>query len=251
MVATEECRIISIGCNGEWGFEEAVIRALPSCRIDTFDCTGTWPVPEHISDRVTLHKLCMGSVQDTADPQFVTYQGMLDVAHISGRPTFLKMDMEGYEYQSLRTMIHGSSPSLRPAQIALELHFSNWKDSNSRLSWKDRAKDVGEIALFMDFLYKHGNYYLLDRRDNLSCPSCTEILLASNVEQYSGGFSKGEATFQSHQLAARGQHLKQWNGAAYALSDQFNASATQLVFGTESNQGLSMSVRGEAWLTTG
>ena len=41
----------------------------------------------------------------------------------------------------------------------------------------NRYKSAGEVALFMDSLYRRGGYYLTDRHDNPYCQHCTEVVL--------------------------------------------------------------------------
>ena len=60
-----------------------------------------------------------------------------------------------------------------PEQISLELHYGT---SMQELPWFGRFKSAGEVALWMDQLWRVGRYLLVDRRDGI-CPHCTELLL--------------------------------------------------------------------------
>lgn len=79
------------------------------------------------------------------------------------------------------------TPHRLPQQIALELHYHNWEESNAGMAWKDRDKTFGEIAAFMDMLWRFGHYYVVDQHDNGSCPACTEILLVRFPEHVTHG----------------------------------------------------------------
>ena len=51
-------------------------------------------------------------------------------------------------------------------------------DSTPTLTFiPNRYKSAGEVALFMDSLYRRGGYYLTDRHDNPYCQHCTEVVL--------------------------------------------------------------------------
>ena len=64
-----------------------------------------------------------------------------------------------------------------PEQISFELHYVT-NNSGRGLSWFNRYKTPGEIAIFMDRLYHYGGYMLVDRRDNYDCMSCSEVVVA-------------------------------------------------------------------------
>ena len=78
------------------------------------------------------------------------------------------MDIEGFEYDVLSAMLVSAkaTPELLPQQLALEIHY---KTQFKELPWFGRYKSAGEIALFMDALYRLGGYHLTDRHDNLFC----------------------------------------------------------------------------------
>ena len=178
------CKVLSIGSNNEWNFEEEVVR-LTNCTVETFDCTGggkNWSVPEAIRDRVRLHEVCLSKNSSTiGDRQYVTYKEMLAIASVDEFPAYLKMDIEGWEYDVLRSMVE--SGEKLPNQIAFELHYGNWDTSNEGMSWAKRDKRADELALFMDYLWRFGHYYVVDRRDNGSCSVCSELLLVRIARQ--------------------------------------------------------------------
>ncbi len=97
----------------------------------------------------------------------------MSLIRASGPPLYLKMDIEGYEYQVLRSIIDDGF--LMPTQIAFELHYATGMKG---LPWKGRSKSSGEIATFMEYLHHQGGYFLLDRNDNIRCNACTELLVS-------------------------------------------------------------------------
>jgi len=173
------CVVISIGSNGEWEFEEDVFRRT-NCTVHTFDCTvpaATAP-PAAISTRVFFHRLCIGADSRVVPGvgTFVAWPALLVRIGASAPPSFLKMDVEGFEYDVLGTMLESAEakPELLPQQLGLEIHY---KTRFRELPWFGRYKSAGEVALFMDSLYRRGGYYLTDRHDNPYCQHCTEVVL--------------------------------------------------------------------------
>jgi hypothetical protein len=169
---TTGCTIISLGSNNQWGFEEAIFHNLSRCQIHTFDCTV--PVnskpPAHISARTTLHRICIGDRDSGKNGTiFKSWESIMNLINETRAPLYLKMDIEGHEYSVLQSIIDGNF--LIPMQIAVELH-------HSRRSWMPNGKSSTELALFMEYLYRKGGYFLIDRHDNPFCSSCSEILLS-------------------------------------------------------------------------
>jgi hypothetical protein len=167
------CTIVSLGSNNQWGFEEAVFSKLTSCQIHTFDCTvpvGSKP-PPHISARTTLHRICIGEQESEMDgmPHFRSWKTIMNMLHETKAPLYLKMDIEGYEYGVLKSILENNV--LLPMQIAVELH-------HSAMQPVPNGKSAIELALFMEYLYTKGGYFLIDRNDNPLCASCSEILLS-------------------------------------------------------------------------
>jgi hypothetical protein len=176
LVPTVPCTIISLGSNNQWGFEEAVFREMPNCHIHTFDCTLTGDVrpPGHIASRTTLHPICIG-FEDKSDRQglkFMSWKSIMKLIKMSHSPLYLKMDIEGHEYEVLRNILQENY--LLPMQIAMEVHYLTHVD----VTWQPRRKISAEIGSFMEFLYHAGGYFLIDRHDNPFCPHCSEILVS-------------------------------------------------------------------------
>jgi hypothetical protein len=169
-----DCTIISLGSNNEWGFEEEIFKRT-SCKVHTFDCTVANNVepPEAIRSRVTLHKVCVG-VEDKiiGGLKFVTWESLLALTGTASSPTFLKMDIEGFEWEVLPHIINKDTS---PLQISFELHYQT---QMKELAWQRNGKNAEDILLFFDALYEKGGYFVIDRHDNDRCEHCTELLVS-------------------------------------------------------------------------
>jgi Methyltransferase FkbM domain len=169
------CTIISLGSNNQWGFEEAIFANFPDCEIHTLDCNLAKEVrpPIEISSRTTLHPVCVGSQDAIVDGRhYLSWKSITRLINVTDAPLYLKMDIEGFEYEVLRSIVE--EKFLSPMQIAFELHFK----TDNPVSWIKRSKSSVEIAMFLEYLYHQGGYFLIDRHDNIFCPHCTEILIS-------------------------------------------------------------------------
>lgn len=196
------CTVVSLGSMDKWDFETSIYHHT-ACHVHTFDCTisnRTLP-PAQIRPRVTFHHACVAardfrskgpvynskgpvSTGKTAVRTFHTWPTLLKSAKITGTgsaaggsrgPTLLKIDVEGFEWEALIAMVQSSK--LLPDQIAMELHYGT---SLAELPWYGRFKSAGEIALWMDAMWRHGRYLLVDYRRG-ACPHCAELLLATET----------------------------------------------------------------------
>ena len=169
-----DCVIYSVGSNNQWGFEISVV-ANTKCRVETFDCTVNADVrpPSNIANRVRLHRVCISDSDYVRDGrQYLTWKSVNKLTGIQNSPTFLKMDIEGYEFPVLRSIIDAGE--YLPLQIAVEVHFIRFEQGVPDFRYVSTA----ELLAFMQYIYKFGGYYLIDRNDNRFCPHCTEIVLA-------------------------------------------------------------------------
>ena len=97
------CTIVSLGSNNQWGFEEAIFKEIPRCMIHTFDCTVKTSVrpPASIASRTTLHRICIGAADETTAGglPFLSWGSVMQLIGATEPPLYLKMDIEGYEYE--------------------------------------------------------------------------------------------------------------------------------------------------------
>ncbi len=148
------CLVFSLGSNNQWTFEQAVLRASPACVVHTFDCTLTGeqarPPPG-----VVFHSTCMGHSSNTCG-----YSTLMRQMDLHGVPQYLKVDIEGYEYETLLEYLMEarmrSTSVVLPAQIAVEVH---------RLT-SAVDLDRAELAEFANALHALGGYTIVHRRDN-------------------------------------------------------------------------------------
>lgn len=176
----DDCHVISIGSRGQWAFERDVVTKT-RCRVSTFDCTGDFQVPDNLRERVTSYKICLARA--TKLPFLMDWVTMMAHAGVTKSPSYVKMDIEGHEWDVLQDMIQVGV--FLPDQIAFELHWKTWKarswESRGQLvggpTWMGREKTAAEIALFMHMLYCLGKFRLASRNDNPFCSYCTELLL--------------------------------------------------------------------------
>ena len=200
------CTVLSIGSNGQWAFEEDIVRKT-RCHVDVFDCTvhPLVEVPAKIASRVTLHRTCLGSPPRTqrdfflhvprdragntnwrarqwrrghGKHAFTDYAGVLSRSRLSAgqRPALLKMDIEGYEWDVLANITHHPNA---PMQIAVELHFQTMMPP---LPWFGVFKSPAEILALGNMLRRSG-YMLVARDDSTACRWCTETLWVKVADQ--------------------------------------------------------------------
>ena len=178
--------LISIGSNDQWGFEEAALSTGKFDRIHVFDCTLKGDgrpkrMPRSIANRVKFYPWCLATNTYTARSgrRFGNYTQLMALTNEKRAPELLKMDIEGWEWEVLPSLLHSSvSRDIMPRQIAFELHVSTYPLAAKIAPpsfW--RTKTPGEVAALMAELFAY-NYALIDRRDNPKCPHCTEIVLA-------------------------------------------------------------------------
>lgn len=70
-----------------------------------------------------------------------------------------------------------------PSQIAMQMHYRVSPEKSHGLLWAGRDKQMGEIATFMDLLWRYGGYFLIDRVDPPTCETCTNVLLVRHIGQ--------------------------------------------------------------------
>jgi hypothetical protein len=173
------CVVISLGSNGQFGFEEAVVRKTMHCVVHTYDCTGFWELPEHLKARVTFHRACIASESKTvAGREYLDYNGVLRRSGLvaAGQaaarpPAHLKMDIEGWEYDVMRSIFMSQDLKMFPQQVSLEIHWWTGGDYTYK-----GVISAGELLALGSAMYRAG-YVIIDSRSNLGCHQCIELTL--------------------------------------------------------------------------
>mmetsp|Transcript_6399 Transcript_6399/g.11005 ORF Transcript_6399/g.11005 Transcript_6399/m.11005 type:complete len:288 (-) Transcript_6399:62-925(-) len=175
-----DCHVLSVGSNDQWGFEEEVRQKLSHCYTHTFDCTldGS-PQKKPKDPNVKFYPYCVGGgSEDKVDRgngnAFRTYAELVEATGIQHPPKLLKMDIEGFEYDVLTSMLN-SSPEFLPQQIMMEVH---WASRMVGLEWMLRTRQTAELAMFFDLMFNKGGYLPIRvEYFGSGCPTCMEILM--------------------------------------------------------------------------
>ncbi len=159
--AESGCVVLSLGSNNQWSFEEAMVRLAPHCTIHTFDCTVARPRGMPIDGNVVFHRQCIGRSGTTCG-----HMTIMEIVQLVGKtPLYLKIDIEGWEYEALAEFLveaHGALPS----QIAVELHASTpLLDLDERM-----------LRAFVFMMREVGGYVPVHRRDNPLGYGASEVL---------------------------------------------------------------------------
>lgn len=181
VMETANCNIISIGSNDQWGFENEVMQKFAGCVTHTFDCTLKDNIPRHKpqSDDIRFYPYCLGSTN--AQPPYQTYEQIWNATQVhamqqiktTAPPTLLKMDIEGFEYDVIQSILSSDS-SIWPEQIMMEVH---WATRMVDLPWMPRTRTAAEIALFFGGLFNFSGYIVAHSRTFDGCEPCMEVLL--------------------------------------------------------------------------
>lgn len=180
----EECNVVSIGSNDQWGFENQMVKT--KCNVATFDCTVTHPKNKPDSEQVQFYSQCISHRKESYsinNRQYNTYFDLINAAGFtnnnhtsSSRINYMKMDVEGYEYGVITNMIRYSREHdlmhLLPDQLQLEFHYATWMYD---LPWSLRTRTTGELVAFFSMLFREAGYVAV-HFENQRWPTLREIL---------------------------------------------------------------------------
>lgn len=112
--------LLSFGISNDVSFEKDFGKYNPNCRIFCFDPTVD-SLPEHI-ENANFYKIGIDSKSNLEYKTLNDIINMVDISESDLKYTFLKMDIEGYEWN---VFSHSESFKIlnKIDQIALELHF--------------------------------------------------------------------------------------------------------------------------------
>jgi len=170
------CEIISIGSNGEWGFENTIAETT-GCSTHTFDCTVTDPRKPD-TNSIHFYPYCAADKHKKVDDrEYFTYSNIIEKSGLTKPPTLFKMDVEGFEYDVFTQMINeaelSGSKDMLPSQISVELHYATRMYD---LPWMMRQRQAGEIAMFSGIMYRKGGYLPVFVKYFQRCDACVELL---------------------------------------------------------------------------
>ena len=98
---------------------------MTACDVHVFDCTVpvTTKPPARLGTRVNFHRMCLDNISHTSQGRtYLSWPALLQSAGLTSAPVFVKMDIEGFEYPVLRSILPHDARWL-PAQLAVEMHY--------------------------------------------------------------------------------------------------------------------------------
>jgi hypothetical protein len=117
----EDCNVLSIGSNNDYGFETAMHDLNPRCTIHTFDHTVT---PTGTPSYVNFHSYGLGS---QSSGNIRTMKDVIDMAGFQGKVIdVLKIDCEGCEFSVYKEFFSGFI-----RQILMEIHYQNRESTDA------------------------------------------------------------------------------------------------------------------------
>lgn len=151
------CWVVSLGFNGDWGFERDVVRNT-ACNLHIFSCVGAWRVPNDLKERVKIHKKCIGT-RDNVHKDSISWERILETGGGS-LPALLKMDIEGHEFPVLKEMI--TDDKFLPDQIVADMHLN-----------KAIAVDIERHFIAL----REAGYRVVHRADSPNWEQCSAVTL--------------------------------------------------------------------------
>jgi len=152
------CLVYSIGSNGDYTFEEAVLKHMggPSCEIHIFDPTGEYARPENAEKNMHFHHWgLMGSKQNKTKDMYDIFEIMKKLGHEDRVIDIFKIDCEGCEWESSKDFV----PMQNLRQILLETH--------------GLLETVEETVAFYD-RFAANNLVIFSKEANIESNGCLE-----------------------------------------------------------------------------
>jgi len=111
--------------------------------------------------------------------RFLPYHELWKQTNTKSPPKLLKIDVEGFEFSVLPSMLRTSPQEIWPEQIMVEIHWgTRMVDVPSML----RTRQASEIALLFGQLFNYGGYLPVNvKYFEPGCSSCMEVLLVRVV----------------------------------------------------------------------
>jgi len=148
----EPCIVYSIGSNGDFAFEDALLALADRCIVHTMDCTmsGRFTASFEVKPRLWFHPWCLSGVDGLPDARFKSLRGIHDaLGHSWGSLALLKMDVEAYEHAVLESW--DATDPLLPEQLSVEVHCTTEPRSGVY-----RYRSAGELTLLLLQLLRVG-----------------------------------------------------------------------------------------------
>ena len=139
----------------------------------------------------------------------------------------LKMDIEGFEWAVLESIVRSGSPLL-PFSVSVELHV--WTEVKE-VPWQGRWRSVRETGAWMRGMLSRGGYALVDRHDNPLCSYCSEVVFARLLAPQPQSEARRSRLLRSHRRRRMHQHQEraQRNGTRVATEPALNSARTSRV----------------------
>ncbi|KAI9331959.1 methyltransferase domain-containing protein [Obelidium mucronatum] len=118
----DSCVAISLGSNGQFDFEESILAHTENkCTIYTFDCTGVWTPPH---ENIKFFPWCLGK-DEVVDNRIYKSWGRITNDLGLTNVDFFKIDIEGFEWVAMPSVLENFHLKVMPKQISIEMHM--WK----------------------------------------------------------------------------------------------------------------------------
>lgn len=152
-VDTPKCVIYSFGIQTESSFEEALLQETQACEVWGYDFSvskfGTQLNMAEAAGRAHFLQAGIAGTTDTArNPPFYSIQSLMSMnghSHID----ILKMDIEGFEFESMRSLIETFTSvgdgEIPISQFLVEIHLDpgRIKDFEEFMNWWVMLEDAG------------------------------------------------------------------------------------------------------------